>query len=131
MKSTNASTPVKVFLVEDSEMIRRRLRKLVGAIDGVLIVGEAEDSDAALDGIAKAAADVAIVDLHLAKGSGLTLLKKLTERALPVVPIVVTNNPRPEYEHECLAAGAQHFFDKSTELDLVRQTIRGIVAARG
>jgi len=121
---------VKVFLVEDSEMIRRRLRKLVGAIDGVLIVGEAEDSDTALDGIAKAAADIAIVDLHLAKGSRLALLKKLAERALPVVSIVVTNNPRPEYEHECLAAGAQHFFDKSTELDLVRRTIRGIVEAR-
>ncbi|WP_175425529.1 response regulator [Trinickia violacea] len=122
---------MKVFLVEDSEMIRRRLRKLVGAIDGVLIVGEAEDSDTALDGIAEAAADIAIVDLHLARGSGLALLKKLAERASPVVSIVVTNNPRPEYKHECLAAGAQHFFDKSTELDLVRRTIRAIVEARG
>ncbi|QCP48903.1 response regulator transcription factor [Trinickia violacea] len=131
MKSTSASPPVKVFLVEDSEMIRRRLRKLVGAIDGVLIVGEAEDSDTALDGIAEAAADIAIVDLHLARGSGLALLKKLAERASPVVSIVVTNNPRPEYKHECLAAGAQHFFDKSTELDLVRRTIRAIVEARG
>ncbi len=112
-------------------MIRRRLRTLVGAIDGVLIVGEAEDSDAGLDGIAEAAADVAIVDLHLAKGSGLALLRELAERALPVVSIVVTNEPTPEYKHECLAAGAQYFFDKSNELELVRRTIRGIVEARG
>ncbi|WP_240702348.1 response regulator [Trinickia terrae] len=121
---------MKVFLVEDSELIRKRLRKLVAAIDGVLVVGEAGDPATALAGIAEAAADVAIVDLHLAHGTGLDLLKALTLRALPVVPIVVTNDPAPEYRHECLAAGARHFFDKSTELDQVRRTIRGIVEAR-
>ena len=41
----------RVFIVEDSASIRSRLVELVGEIDGVCVVGEAETPDAAVAGI--------------------------------------------------------------------------------
>ena len=129
MESTILNSSLKVYLVEDSELIRQRLRQLLGAIDNVLIVGEAENSASALEGIRDTHADVAIIDLHLAQGSGLTVLRGLTVRQPQVISIVLTNYATPEFKRECMTAGARYFFDKTNEFDLIRQTIRHIVGA--
>jgi DNA-binding NarL/FixJ family response regulator len=127
MNSRTVQLPLKVFLVEDSSLIRQRLRQLLGSLDGVSIIGEADQSDIALGEIGSLQADVAVVDLHLAQGSGLKLLKGLAQHEPQVVPIVLTNHASSEFKRECLAAGARYFFDKTNEFDLVRQTIRQIV----
>lgn len=127
MNSTTPKYPLKVYLVEDSELIRLRLRQLLGSLERVRIVGEAGDAGAALAGIARSHADVAVVDLHLATGSGLALLKQLAIREPRVVSMVLTNHATAQFKRECLNAGARYFFDKTNEFDLVRQTIRRIV----
>lgn len=129
MDSTTLNPFLKVYLVEDSEIIRQRLRQLLGAIDHVQIVGEAEDSASALEGIADTHADLAIIDLHLAHSSGLTVLRGLARHEPPVISIVLTNYATPEFKRECTAAGAQYFFDKTNEYDLIRQVVRHIVEA--
>jgi len=124
MDSTTLTRTLKVYLVEDSELIRQRLRQLLDALDYLRIVGEAGDSTAALAGIADSQAEVAIIDLHLASGSGLTVLKGLAQQCRPVASIVLTNHATAEFKRECLAAGARYFFDKTNEFHLVRQAIR-------
>lgn len=61
---------LKIFLVDDSPLVRQRIAALIGVIKGVEIVGEAEDASDALSGIAATHADVVIVDLRLTGGSG-------------------------------------------------------------
>jgi len=51
---------LKIFLVDDSPLVRQRIAALVGAIKGIEIVGEAEDAGNALSGIAATDADVVL-----------------------------------------------------------------------
>ncbi len=128
METTTAPPTLKVFLVEDSALIRQRLHRLLASVAHVDIVGEADDADSALDGIHASHADIAVVDLHLNGSHGLTLLRGLAAHEPQVVAIVLTNYATPEFKSECLSAGARYFFDKTNEFELVRQTIRNIAA---
>jgi len=121
---------LKIFLVEDSPLVRRRIAALIGAIKGVEIVGEAEDASDALSGIAAREADVVIVDLRLTGGSGLDVLAGLAQSSRPVITIVLTNYSSAVIREACLAVGANYFFDKTSEFNLARDAIERIARAR-
>jgi DNA-binding NarL/FixJ family response regulator len=62
---------VKVYLVEDSPVLRERVMESIAEDDRVAIVGYADTEDAALAGIAAAAPDAIILDIQLKRGSGI------------------------------------------------------------
>ncbi|AIO38969.1 response regulator transcription factor [Burkholderia sp. AU19243] len=130
----NASLPpdaaLRVFLVDHAVAVRQRIALLVGAIRGVVIVGEAEDGEDAWTQIVSSRADVVIVDLRLADGSGFDLIGMLSKAAPPVVTIVLTNHSARAFREACAAAGADHFFDKTAEFDAACRVIESLVHAR-
>jgi two-component system response regulator DevR len=126
MNSSPAQHTLRIFLVEDAIPIRQRMAARFGAIDGVEIVGEAEEPGAALAGIETTGADVAVVDLRLTGGTGMELLQSLARSMLPAITIVLTNHSSAWFRQACLAAGAQYFFDKTSEFDLACSTITRI-----
>ncbi len=109
----------RVFVVEDSELIRRRIIENVGAMGGFDVVGFAESADEAVESITKLRPDIVITDIQLKAGSGIDVVRKV--RANPYLPrpriYVLTNYAFPEYKRQCSAAGADEFFDKSSEYD--------------
>jgi DNA-binding NarL/FixJ family response regulator len=126
---SNTSTPLlKIFLVDDSSLICERLSKLLGAIPGTLIVGMAATPDEAIEGITRNDPHVAVMDMQLRGGSGLTVLKRLADLHATVVTIVLTNYANAQFQRQCLQAGAAFFFDKSTEFSRVQDTVRQLVA---
>ena len=60
---------------------------------------------------------MAVVDLFLGRGSGLTVLAALRVRRARQKVIVLSNFATPEIRERCLAMGADRVFDKSTEID--------------
>ncbi|MFL9913763.1 response regulator [Paraburkholderia sp. RL17-337-BIB-A] len=131
MNSSPSQQALRVFLVEDTIPIRQRMAARLGAIDGVEIVGEAEESGTALAGIDATAADVVVVDFRLTSGTGMELLHSLTQSASRVIAIVLTNHSSAWFRQACLAAGAQYFFDKTSEFDLACNTIQRIAHEPG
>jgi two-component system, NarL family, response regulator DevR len=125
-----SSAILKIFLVDDSPLVRRRIAALIGAIEGAKIVGEAEDASDALSGIAATDADVVIVDLRLTGGSGLDVLAGLARSGRPVITIVLTNYSSAAIREACLSAGANYFFDKTSEFNLARDVIERITRTR-
>lgn len=121
---------LKIFLVDDSPLVRQRIAALIGAIKGVEIVGEADDAGNALSGIAATDADVVIVDLRLTGGSGLDVLTGLAQSSRPVITIVLTNYSSEVIRETCLSAGADYFFDKTSEFNLARDVVVRIARAR-
>ena len=101
-----------------------------GAIDGVGVVGEAEESGAALAGIEASIAEVVVMDLRLTDGTGMELLGSLAQRMSPVITMVLTNHSGAWFRQACFAAGAQYFFDKTSEFDLACNTIKQIAHER-
>ena len=113
------STPLRVFVVEDSELIRKRIIENVGSMGSYDVVGFAESADDAINSIAKLRPDIVITDIQLKEGSGIDVVRKV--RANPYSPrpriYVLTNYAFPEYKRQCSVAGADEFFDKSSEYD--------------
>jgi two-component system response regulator DevR len=128
----NPSThpPLKIFLVEDSVLIRQRLTALIGSIDGVEMVGEAEDADTALRGIAARSPDIVVMDLHLARSTGMEVLAALTHSGRRVVSIVLTNDSTASAREACRSAGANHFFDKTRDFKLALNLIEKMARER-
>jgi DNA-binding NarL/FixJ family response regulator len=120
---TNLSEPIRVFLVEDSAPIRERLAAMLGEIAGVELVGEAETASAAAAGILRSRPDTVILDIGLAQGSGIDVLREVHPQAPQIAFIVLTNSFNPQYEKICMAAGASHFIDKSTQVAEVRRLV--------
>src|SRR5476649_1893278 len=114
---------LKIFLVDDSGPVRRRISALIGALAGVVIAGEPEEADTALGCIRMAHADLVIADPHLAGGEGIEIVESLA-RAMPRVrAMVLTNHSGPAFRAACQRAGARYFFDKTGEYELARDTI--------
>ena len=110
---------IKVFLVDDSLVIRERLRRMLADVEAVKVIGEAGDAQAALDAIRIQKPDVVLLDIHLLNGNGIDVLQSLKKSMPTLAVIILTNYPYPQYRHKCLEAGADFFFVKSTEFDQI------------
>ena len=129
MENLPPEARTKVFIVEDSASIRERITGLLGDMKGVSIVGEADTAQAAIEGIRCTGPNLVVLDIHLAGGSGIDVLRKVHPEAPEVVFLVLTNHPNPQYRRACMEAGASHFFDKTSEFARVRQIVAGLGAS--
>ena len=129
---------LRVFVVEDSQIIRGRILDNLIALGHFDVVGYAESEDEAVDAIRELRPDVIITDIRLKKGNGIEVVRhvRADDAAPRPLVFVLTNYDYPEYRAQCTAAGADAFFDKSGEYDLLladlqRLTRPQAAAARG
>ncbi|MDP3797004.1 MAG: response regulator [Polaromonas sp.] len=116
------ASAIKVFLAEDSAMIRERIAVLLGAA-AITVVGEAATPQASIDGILSAWPDVVVLDVQLEGGSGLQVLRAVRLAAPDIAFVVFSNNSALAYRKRYLDEGAYRFLDKSTEFDQLAQTV--------
>jgi DNA-binding NarL/FixJ family response regulator len=118
---------MKVFVVDDSVIIRQRLKRVLADELEVQVIGEAGDAQAATIAILEQKPDVVLLDLHLLDGSGIDVLQNLKKEKPGPAVIILTDYPYPEYRQLCLEAGADFFFIKSTEIDLVVPALKQLI----
>ena len=121
----------KVFVVDDSQVVRERLVNMLTEIDGVSVVGQAECPVGAIDGIVSTSPDVVVLDIHLHEGSGIDVMRGLRSRSGGIVFIVLTNFPGSQYRKAYLEAGANYFLDKLNEFKKVAEIISSLASTRG
>ena len=107
----------RVFVVEDSPLIRERLVGAIEAMPCCTVVGTAEAEQEAIAGIVDSVPDLVIADIQLREGSGLKVLRDIRSRtaARPTV-VMLTNHASKEYYDESIASGADAVFDKTRQL---------------
>lgn len=113
---------MKVFLVEDSPLLRERLTALIDSV-GASTVGHADGAREAIEGILAARPDVVVLDLHLKEGNGFDVLRALAKEAPEIAFFVLTNHPVESFRAVATRLGARGFFDKSTEFDKLREVL--------
>lgn len=115
---------MQIYLVEDSAPVRERLAEMLGAIPGARVVGAAERSDTAISGILAARPDVVVLDLNLAEGtSGLDVLRAVCPTAPEIEFYMLSNFSADPYRALAARLGARGFFDKTSELDGMKQVL--------
>ena len=107
---------MRLFIVDDSEILRSRLVQMLSEIKGIEIVGEAGFVRDAVKEIKKLNPDIAILDMKMADGSGIDILSAIKKDNMTTRVIIFTNYPYLQYRKKCLDAGADFFFYKATEL---------------
>lgn len=108
----------------------RSLRALVSEIQVIRVVGSAGEAQEASEAILRLQPDVAILDVRLAGGTALDVLKGIgAERPNAPVVIVLTNDADPRYCRACLKVGADFFFDKSLEFHKVVEVLHSLAAS--
>jgi DNA-binding NarL/FixJ family response regulator len=116
MVMTATQVPVKVFLVDDSALIRERVAAMLSACE-MDIVGAAQTPEASIDGILAAHPDVVVLDVQLEGGTGLQVLRAVRQAEPDIAFVVFSNNAGPAYRKRYLGEGAERFLDKTTEFD--------------
>ena len=71
------SEPVRVFLLDDHEVVRRGLRDLLTSAGGIDVVGEAGTADEALRRVPPTDPNVAILDVRLPDGNGVEVCREI------------------------------------------------------
>ena len=120
--SNNTTVPIKVFLAEDSRLIRDRVAAMLTtrAMD---IVGQAATPQGCIDGILAAQPDVVVLDAQLAGGTGLQVLRAVRQTEPKVAFVALTINAEPALRKRYLDEGAQGFLDKAFEFGHLADTV--------
>jgi DNA-binding NarL/FixJ family response regulator len=109
--------PMRVFLVDDSLLVRVRLAKMLQDLWQVEKVIEAGTVAEAQGLLPDSNADVVIVDMRLPDGDGLEVLRAAKRMQPTPAVIVLTNYAYDQLRATCLEAGADEFLDKRTEFE--------------
>lgn len=113
---------IKVFLAEDSALIRDRVTRLLQA-DAITVVGHARTPQTAIDGILATQPAVVVLDVQLEGGAGLQVLHAIRSAAPDIGFVVFSSNSGAAYRKLYLGSGAEVFLDKSTQFDQLAQAV--------
>lgn len=118
---------MKVFLVDDSVVIRQRLKRMLADVREIQVIGEAEGVLEATNAIAQQKPDAVLLDIHLFDGNGIDVLRHLKKDQPSPAVIILTDYSYPQYRAKCMEVGADFFFVKSTEFDQVVPALMQII----
>lgn len=107
---------MNVFIVDDSVLVRKKLREHLGELENLSIVGEAIDAAQALELLESVNTDVVILDIRMPNGNGMKVLKDLKARQKSPLVIIYTSFAYPQYRQAYMKAGADYFFEKGKDV---------------
>ena len=120
---SHSNQNIRVFIADDSLVVREHLVTMLDELPSIAIVGQAENVAEAINGILELQPDVVILDIRMPGGSGIDVLQQIKLDELKPIVIILTNYPHPAYRQKCLQAGADFFLDKSTEFDQIPELL--------
>jgi DNA-binding NarL/FixJ family response regulator len=120
----------RILLVDDHPIVRLGIRHMLAAELDLEVSAEAESLEAATQLAATARPDLAIVDLSLAEGTGLDLLRSL-RKLMPTLPVLVLSmHDETLFAERALRAGARGYIMKHEAITGLVNAIRQVLSGR-
>ncbi|MES2621506.1 MAG: response regulator transcription factor [Bacteroidota bacterium] len=130
MNSMRPIDALNVFIVDDSPIIVERLTSQLSDLKKVIVSGHANTISSALNLIETHKPDAVLLDIHLENdapaATGIDLLAMLRKKYPVMLIMMVTNMPEPQYRDKCAELGADFFFDKTSDMDELMETVQSI-----
>src|SRR6202035_5237976 len=98
--------PIGVFLVDDHEIVRRGVRDLLESQPDIVVIGEAGTAEAALADIPALRPDVAVLDVRLPDGDGVSVCREIRSKMPEVACLMLTSFGDDEALFDAIMAGA-------------------------
>jgi CheY-like chemotaxis protein len=124
--SSGAVSERRVLLVEDSAVLTRRLIDLLSEPGRIEVAAQAATQSEAVSRLAERAFDVLVVDIELAEGNGVGVIRHARQLyppdAQPLI-VVLTNYASDFVRDHCFASGADYFLDKMRDIALLKAVV--------
>ncbi|MBF0557766.1 MAG: response regulator transcription factor [Nitrospirae bacterium] len=117
-------------MVDDSDIVRKRLVAMVSNIKEVVHINEARNAREAIESFDLMEPDLAIVDIQMPGVSGIEVLRHIKHKNKETTVIMYTSYPYPEYRKRCIDESADYFFDKTTESEELIDTIIRVISSK-
>lgn len=122
--------PIRVFLVDDHELVRRGIAAFLAAAGDISIVGEAATAAQATHRIPAVAPDVVLLDVRLPDGNGIDVCREFTSALPPIRCIILTAYDDDEAILAAVIAGAAGYVRKDVAGDALVDGIRAVADGR-
>ena len=117
----------RIFIVDDHPVLRQGLMQVIDDEPDLVVCGEAEDAESALEELESAKPDLAVVDLSLNGRSGLELVHDMKARRPSTAVLVYSMYDETLYAERAIRAGANGYVMKRESVDEVLAAIRQIL----
>lgn len=119
---------IRVFLVDDQQLVRSGFRMLVDSQPDMHVVGEAGDGGEAVQQLEVTAADVVLMDVRMPRLDGVAATRAITARGDVPRVVVLTTFDLDEYAFSAIKAGAAAFLLKDAPPEVLLGAIRTVHA---
>lgn len=121
---------INVLLVDDHELVRTGIRRILDDIRGIKVTGEAETGEAAVQFCRSQSPDVVLMDMSMPGIGGLEATKKLLRICPDTKVIVLTVHTENPFPSKVMQIGASGFLTKSAAPDEMIRAIRTVHAGQ-
>jgi DNA-binding NarL/FixJ family response regulator len=127
---TDSSRARRIFIVEDHQILRESLVRVVNGEKDLIVCGEASAADQAFKAIGRAKPELVLVDINLADKSGLELVKEIRAMDGKIKLLVVSMHDAALYANGALEAGGNGYLRKQGNPKELIHAIREVLAGR-
>ena len=121
-----AQDAIRVLLVDDHELVRRGLRAILEAEDGLDVVGEAGDGTEAVEKALELMPDVVVMDVRMPKRSGIEATQTIKESLPHTRILMLTVSDEDADLYDSIKAGATGYLLKDTQQEELGNAIRSV-----
>lgn len=117
---------IKVLLVDDHELVRMGVKRLLADVKGIQVVGEAESGEEAIKIARLLHPDVVLMDVNMPGMGGLEATRRLLHYLPDTKVITLTVHGEEPFPTRCMQAGATGYLTKGASVDEMVQAIRQV-----
>jgi DNA-binding NarL/FixJ family response regulator len=117
---------IRILVVDDHPLARFGIKNQLKGVEDLVIVGEAEDGEAAMQKVKELHPDVVILDLFIPVLSGFEVVKLVRKDFPDVHVMILTAYEQEEYLHQALEFGAEGYLLKSAEKEELMAGVRAV-----
>jgi DNA-binding NarL/FixJ family response regulator len=121
---------LRIVVVDDHPVVRGGLRALIGTLEGLEVVGEAEDGEAAVREVQLLRPDVVLMDVRMPGGDGIEATRRIRSSVPDTAVLVLTMHDDDATVFTAMQAGARGYLLKGASQDEIVNAVRGVVAGQ-
>ncbi|MCF6764477.1 UvrY/SirA/GacA family response regulator transcription factor [Thiotrichales bacterium 19S3-7] len=121
---------IRVLLVDDHDLVRLGIKKLLGDVPGIKIVGEAKSGEEAIKFVNSLKPDVVLMDVKMPGIGGLEATRRIVQGQVNTKVLVVTVYGDEPYPSRVLQAGAAGYMTKGAGVDEIIKAIKTVYAGQ-
>ncbi len=127
---TPAGASIRVFLLDDHEIVRRGVKDLLEGEPDIEVVGESGTAEDAVEAISRIRPDVAVLDGRLPDGSGIDVCREVRSRHPEIATLILTSFDDDEALFAAIMAGASGYVLKQVRGNELITTLRRVAAGQ-